>query len=86
MRSCKGAAALLFASLLVLFSSAEALAYIGPGAGITMLGALWAVVVAIVVAIGVVISWPLRRYFKGRRAARKPAEAGGSSEASRPAP
>ena len=37
-----------------------AAAYIGPGAGITMLGALWGVIVAVALAIGAVLFWPIR--------------------------
>jgi hypothetical protein len=48
-----------------------AFAYIGPGAGITVLGALWGVVVAVVLAVAAVILWPLRVLFRRRR--RKPA-------------
>jgi len=36
------------------------MAYIGPGAGITMLGALWGVIVAVFLAIGAVLFWPIR--------------------------
>jgi hypothetical protein len=49
--------------------SAPALAYIGPGAGITMLGALWGVVVAIALAIGAVLLWPIRILFRRRKSA-----------------
>lgn len=48
-----------------------AFAYIGPGAGITVLGALWGVVVAVVLAVVAVLLWPLRVLFRRRR--RKPA-------------
>jgi hypothetical protein len=44
-----------------------AFAYIGPGAGITVLGALWGVVVAIVLAVAAVLWWPLRILFRRRR-------------------
>jgi flagellar biosynthesis/type III secretory pathway M-ring protein FliF/YscJ len=47
--------------------SAPALGYIGPGAGITVLGALWGVLVAIVLAIGAVLFWPVRILFRRRR-------------------
>lgn len=43
-----------------LTASGPALAYIGPGAGITMLGALWGVVVAVALALGAVLFWPIR--------------------------
>ena len=48
------------ARLLGLTLSGPAMAYIGPGAGITMLGALWGVVVAVFLAIGAVLFWPIR--------------------------
>jgi hypothetical protein len=44
-----------------------AAAYIGPGAGITMLGALWGVVVAVFLAIGAVLFWPIRVLLRKRR-------------------
>lgn len=54
---------------LVLLAPAPALAYIGPGAGITMLGALWGVVVAVALAIGAVLFWPIRALMRRRKAA-----------------
>lgn len=50
---------ILPAALLFSFCDA-ALAYIGPGAGITLMGALWGVIVAIALAIGAVLFWPFR--------------------------
>jgi len=44
-----------------------ALAYVGPGAGITMLGALWGVISAIVVALAAVLFWPIRALVRKRR-------------------
>ena len=62
----------LFAPLIVVVSlgalwSAPAFGYIGPGAGITVLGALWGVLVAIVLTIGAVLFWPVRILFRRRR-------------------
>jgi hypothetical protein len=54
-----------------------ALAYIGPGPGITLLGALVAVGAAVLVAVGGVVLWPLRAYLRRRRARRSPVEARG---------
>ncbi len=53
-------------------AASPALAYVGPGAGITMLGALWGLIVAVVAAIAFLVMWPLRRYIfksKGKRTA-----------------
>jgi len=47
--------------------STPAMAYIGPGAGITMLGALWGVIVAVVLAIGAVLFWPIRALMRRAR-------------------
>jgi hypothetical protein len=44
--------------------SGFAQAYIGPGAGITFIGALIGLVVAIFSAIGFIIFWPIRRAMK----------------------
>lgn len=46
---------------------APAMAYIGPGAGVTVLGALWGVIVAIVLTIGAVVLWPFRILLRRRR-------------------
>lgn len=56
----------LIAVAAVLFS-APALAYIGPGSGISLLGGLWGVLVAIVLAIGAVLIWPIRYAFRRLR-------------------
>jgi hypothetical protein len=56
----------LLAILLVL-SAQPAEAYIGPGAGITMLGALWGVIVAVALALGAVLFWPIRILLRKRR-------------------
>jgi len=44
-----------------------ALAYVGPGAGVTMLGALWAVIVAVVFVIGGLLIWPIRMLLRKTR-------------------
>lgn len=50
---------LLFALLLVAFSG-SAFAYIGPGAGVSFLGSVWAVLAGIVLAVAAVLIWPIR--------------------------
>lgn len=44
-----------------------ALAYVGPGPGLSLLGALWGVLVAVVAAVSFVILWPMRRLLRRRR-------------------
>ena len=54
-------------TFLILAIPALSLAYVGPGAGITFLGALWAVITAIVLAIGGFLVWPIRTFIKRRK-------------------
>ena len=58
---------------LLLALSSPALAYIGPGAGISVLGSLLTILGTIFVAIGAIIFWPLRKFLK-RRKSRRDAE------------
>lgn len=61
---------LVVLALLIVSASAEA--YIGPGAGLSFLGSLWAVLVGIVLALVAILSWPIRllwRRLRGTRAA-----------------
>lgn len=44
-----------------------AFAYIGPGAGLSLLGTLWGVLVAILAALGFIVAWPVRRMLRRRR-------------------
>ena len=44
-----------------------ATAYVGPGAGITMLGSLFAVAAAILLALGGIVIFPLRAFLRKRR-------------------
>ncbi|MES1952519.1 hypothetical protein S4A8_16752 [Salinisphaera sp. S4-8] len=64
---------LALALMLAPFAAAQA--YVGPGAGLSLLGALWGVVAAIGAALLFVVLWPIRRM---RR--RKKAEAAARSE------
>lgn len=61
----------------------SAQAYVGPGAGITMLGALWAVILAVVFALAGILIWPVRALLHRRRSAASAAEIGGAQEAER---
>lgn len=63
------------AVVLALAMAGPAQAYVGPGAGVTLIGAAIGLIVAVVVALGVVIMWPLRRAFKRKRAGQADAAA-----------
>lgn len=59
----------LFVTAAAALLSTPATAYIGPGAGISVLGSLLGILATIVVAIGAIIMWPLRKALKKRRQA-----------------
>jgi uncharacterized membrane protein len=65
----RGAYLVLLPLSTVLAWSEPALAYVGPGAGISMLGALGAVIVAILFALGGLIWWPVRTMRRRRKQA-----------------
>lgn len=52
---------------LILAPFAAAQAYVGPGAGLSLLGALWGVIAAIGAALLFVILWPIRRMMRRRK-------------------
>lgn len=60
---------LMVAGALALVWAIPAHAYVGPGAGLSLLGALWGLVVAVAAAVGFVLLWPLRRAMRRRRTA-----------------
>ena len=51
---------LLVSAFLFMSWPAMAIAYVGPGAGISLLGALWGLLLGIFMAIAVVLFWPVR--------------------------
>lgn len=62
---------LILLTLLLLLQTNTAMAYVGPGAGISVLGSLLSILATIFVAIGAIIFWPLRKYMKRRKARRE---------------
>lgn len=57
-----------------LVSSLGLIGYIGPGAGIGMLGALLGVLLAVGGALAMALAWPLRMLVKKLSAKKAPAE------------
>jgi membrane protein implicated in regulation of membrane protease activity len=67
--------------MILSFAIAEnAAAYVGPGAGLSLLGALWGLLLAVIAALGFVIMWPLRRMRKRAKEKREAAAANESRE------
>lgn len=69
--------------IILLALTSPAFAYVGPGAGISVLGSLLGILATIFVAIGAILFWPLRKYLKRRKLRRSSMDgkevAGGSS-------
>lgn len=63
----------LIVGTVALFAATPALAYVGPGAGLSLLGALWGVAAAVAVALAFVVAWPVRRLIKRRAIPARPA-------------
>ena len=67
----KIARTLILMTFLLLALVSPAVAYIGPGAGISVLGSLLSILATIFIAIGAIIFWPVRKYMKRRKARRE---------------
>ena len=63
-----GLPALAALTILLLLPASPAQAYIGPGAGLGAIGAFVGLLGAILLAIGVVVIWPIRRMMRKARA------------------
>lgn len=57
------------ASLCLTLTPLAASAYVGPGAGLSLLGALWALLVAVAAAVVFLFAWPIRRMRRRKREA-----------------
>jgi membrane protein implicated in regulation of membrane protease activity len=69
---------------LLLFCTASADAYIGPGAGLSLFGALWALIAAIAAALAFIVLWPIRNAMRRRTTQKKAAAAVSQSAAADP--
>jgi hypothetical protein len=67
--------------IVALGTAAPALAYVGPGAGLSLVGAFWGLLVALFAALAFVILWPIRRFLKQRRWATPQPQAADAAEA-----
>jgi hypothetical protein len=57
------------------FVAGPAFAYIGPGAGLSVIAAFWALLTAVVSSVLFLVVWPLRNRLSRRKAARDGASA-----------
>ena len=53
--------------VMVLLISSNVYAYIGPGAGIPIIGSLLGMVVTVVLVVSAVLFWPIRKLLKRRK-------------------
>lgn len=58
-------------ALAIMLAPLAAEAYVGPGAGLSLLGALWGLLCAIGAALLFVIMWPIRRMRRRKREAKQ---------------
>jgi type VI protein secretion system component VasK len=75
----------VLAALLSCVASAPVMAYVGPGAGLTLLSALWGLLVAVLAAVAFLVVWPIRRWRRRRQAALESGTDPGADEAAAPA-
>jgi hypothetical protein len=68
----------------LVFFPLPAAAYIGPGAGILLLGPMFAMVAAIGVAILMVLLWPFMAWRRKRKKSKESASAGAQSSSETP--
>ena len=69
------------ALLAVIFLPLKALAYVGPGAGLSFAGSFLALLVSVLVALAVILFWPLRLILRRMRGKGGSADEAGESEA-----
>ncbi len=57
-----------FLTIAAMLFAGSAAAYVGPGAGISVLGALWGLIIGVVMAVGVILFWPIRMMIRKAKA------------------
>ena len=72
----------LFLTIATLLFAGTAAAYVGPGAGISVLGALWGLIIGVVMAVGVILFWPIRMMLRKAKANKAEAENNTASDSS----
>ena len=55
------------ATTVLALAATPAMAYVGPGAGLSLLGAFWGLLVAILAALAFVVVYPIRRMMRSRK-------------------
>jgi len=71
---------LAVATIAIALTAFPAFAYVGPGAGLTLLGALWGLVLAVIMSVGFVILWPFRKLLRRDKRAGASRDQGRTSE------
>jgi hypothetical protein len=56
---------------MIVLSGGSLEAYVGPGPGMTVLGALWAVIAAVILALFVIIKYPFKYLLRKMRGNKK---------------
>ncbi len=69
-------AALVAAVVAAVLWPGAGMAYFGPGAGVTMLSAIWGVLLAIGFAVFALLAWPVRALLRRRRTPAPPVTTG----------
>jgi membrane protein implicated in regulation of membrane protease activity len=64
----------IFLTIVLLAMAPAAFAYIGPGAGISLVSGILGVLGAIFLGLFAILAWPVRRMLKRRKAAREAAQ------------
>jgi membrane protein implicated in regulation of membrane protease activity len=60
-----------FVAMVLAVLATPAAAYVGPGAGLGLLGAFWALLTAIMSSLAFLVIWPLRRRLRRRKDANR---------------